>query len=460
MKESAEKVGGSFRDPSGFVFKRNGKLLRQVNLSYKKEFDKLISSGLYQELTEKGVLISHQVCEEEPLDAEKCYVVIAPEPVPFISYPYEWSFSQLKDAGLLTLEVARAALEKGMLLKDASAYNVQFVGGKPVLIDTLSFAVYKEGAPWEAYRQFCQHFVAPLALAAMVDIRLIQLMRIHIDGLPLDLASKLLPQKTRIGLSGVALHVHLHARTQRQFAGTETPASAVQLGKSALLNLLAGLEKTLNDLRWEPRGTEWGEYYSATNYSDRALKFKGETVGQFIEIARPSRVIDLGANDGLFSREASRRGIETVASDIDPAAVEKNYRVVKQMKEEKILPIVLDLTNPSGGIGWDDEERMSFFERGPFDLAMGLALIHHLAITNNVPLLAVARFFSRMGEWAILEFVPKSDSQVRRLLASRKDIFDTYTVEGFEEAFMSHFSLERKVPVPESDRILYLFRRK
>ena len=460
MSGPAERVGGSFRDPSGFVFSRGGKIFRQVNLSYRKEFDKLTSSGLYQELVDVGALIPHTLTEEKPVDAEKAYLVIAPERVPFVSYPYEWSFSQLKDAGLLTLRIALAALQKNMVLKDASAYNIQFVGGKPVLIDTLSFALYKEGAPWEAYRQFCQHFVAPLALAALVDIRLTQLMRVYIDGIPLDLASRLLPGKTRLGLSGLALHIHLHAKTQQRFSGTATPVGAVQLSKTALIGLLKGLEKTLQELKWEPKGTEWGEYYSATNYSNQALKSKGEIVGSFIEIAKPARVIDLGANDGLFSREASRRGIETVASDIDPAAVEKNYRVVKQTKEERILPIVLDLTNPSGGIGWANEERTSLVERGPFDLVMGLALIHHLVIANNVPLLSVAGFFGSMGKWAIVEFVPKTDSQVQRMLASRKDIFTSYTVEGFEKAFATVFSLEKKEPVPESDRILYLFKKK
>jgi len=460
MTSGTTRVGGSFRDPSGFVFTRDGVLHRQVNLSYRKEYDQLLSSGLYAELAAKGWLVQHEESTEKPAEPEIAYKVIRPARVPFISYPYEWSFSQLKDAGLLTLHIACAALAKGMLLKDASAYNIQFVNGKPILIDTLSFAIYKEGTPWEAYRQFCQHFVAPLALASMVDIRLIQLMRTYIDGIPLDLASKLLPQRTRIGLSGVALHVHLHARTQKQFAGAETPAAAVRLPKSALLNLLAGLEKTLNDLKWKPGGTEWGDYYSATNYSDRALMFKGETIGEFLEIARPNRVVDLGANEGLFSREAAKRGIETIAADIDPTAVEKNYRTVKKLKEEKILPIVLDLTNPSGGIGWANGERPGFFDRGSFDLAMGLALIHHLVIANNVPLPAVAKFFSSIGKWAILEFVPKSDSQVRRLLASRKDFFDTYTVEGFEKAFTSYFSLEKKVLLPESDRILYLFKRK
>ena len=461
MIEKVKKVGGSFRDPSGFVFRSDGKLFRQVNLSYKKEYDKLNSSGLYDILTEKGSLIRHHDSAEAAVDGEKSYKVIAPDPIPFISYPYEWSFSQIKDAALLTLEIARTALGKGMMLKDASAYNIQFVNGKPILIDTLSFAFYKEGAPWEAYRQFCQHFVAPLALAALVDIRLIQLLRVYIDGIPLDLASALLPARTSFGLSGLSLHIHLHAKTQKQFAGSKAAVgSSVKISKAALLNLLNGLQKTLRDLKWEPKGTEWGEYYSATNYSDESLRIKGEIVSRFIEKIKPQKTIDLGANTGLFSREASKRGSETIATDIDPAAVEKNYRTIRQLGQEKLLPLVIDLTNPSGDIGWANQERDSLLARAPFDLVMALALIHHLVIANNVPIPAVADFFARMGKWLIIEFVPKTDTQVKRLLASRKDIFDTYTVEGFEAAFSSVYSLEMKELIPGSDRILYLFKRK
>jgi 2-polyprenyl-3-methyl-5-hydroxy-6-metoxy-1,4-benzoquinol methylase len=461
MKPQTTRSGASFRDPSGFIFSRGGVLFRQVNHSYQREFDKLISSGLYDDLAATGKLVRHAETSEAPVDASLSYKVIRPETIPFISYPYEWSFSQLKDAAILTLEVTKSAIQKGMILKDASAYNIQFVDGSPVLIDTLSFGLYKEGKPWEAYRQFCQHFLAPLALAALVDIRLVQLLRVYIDGIPLDLASELLPQKTRIGLSGLALHIHMHARAQKQFADNTTAASsAVALGKSALLNLLNGLEKTVASLKWEPKSTEWGDYYNVTNYSDNALKQKGETVGGMIEQANPKTVWDLGANNGLFSREASKRGIETIASDIDPAAVEKDYLAIQKFGEKHLLPLVVDLTNPSASIGWAHQERDSLLARGPVDLVMALALIHHLAISNNVPLAKVAELLASAGHWAIVEFVPKSDSQVKRLLATRKDIFDSYSEEGFEKAFSILFKMEKKVSIPGSDRILYLFRRR
>lgn len=461
MTDGSEKIASSFRDPSGFLFKRDGVLYRQVNQSYQENYDQIIASGLSAELISKGQLVAHDEAEITPFEPDKAYKVIKPKRIPFISYPYEWSFSQLKDAALLTLEITKQALSKGMILKDASAYNIQFLDGKPILIDTLSFDLYQEGSPWEAYRQFCQHFVAPLGLASLVDIRLIQLMRVYIDGIPLDLASELLPGKTRLGLSGLALHIHMHARMQRQFANSNDaqPAEA-KLTKSALLNLLNGLRETINGLTWEAKGTEWGEYYNATNYSTEALRQKGKIVAGMIEAAAPATLWDLGANNGLFSREASKRGVLTVASDIDPAAVEKNYLAIKQNQEKNLLPLVIDLTNPSAAIGWANQERDSFSHRGPVDMVMALALIHHLAISNNVPFASLAAYFASLTKWAIVEFVPKSDSQVKRLLKTRKDIFTEYSENGFEEEFTRWFTIEQKVPVPGSQRTLYLLKKK
>jgi hypothetical protein len=140
--------------------------------------------------------------------------------------------------------------------------------------------------------------------------------------------------------------------------------------------------------------------------------------------------------------------------------VEKNYLAVKQYGEKHLLPLVIDLTNPSASIGWAHQERDSLLARGPVELVMALALIHHLAISNNVPLEKVAEFLASAGNWAVVEFVPKSDSQVKRLLATRKDIFDSYTEAGFEKAFDGYFKLVKKVPLQGSERTLYLFTKK
>ena len=191
-----QRVAGSFRDPAGFVFTRDGVLYRQVNESFRSNFEALSTSGLYDALTERGLLIRHEEVDEAPADPSVAAVVIRPERVPFISYPYEWCPGQLRAGAIATLEAQKVALEHGMTLRDASAYNIQFVGGRPVLIDTLSFEPAVEGRPWVAYRQFCQHFLAPLALTSQVDVRLNQLSRVHIDGIPLDLAAALLPGST------------------------------------------------------------------------------------------------------------------------------------------------------------------------------------------------------------------------------------------------------------------------
>ncbi|HYO67091.1 MAG TPA: hypothetical protein VEU33_13530, partial [Archangium sp.] len=207
----------SFRDPSGFVFRREGIVYRQVNDSYREDFALLQGSGLHAELVQAGQLIPHEEVDLGLAAAPGAHKVLRPRQLPFVSYPYEWSFSQLQDAALLTLDVQEKALARGLSLKDASAYNVQLVDGRPMLIDTLSFEKYEEGRPWVAYRQFCQHFLAPLALMSHTDVRLGQLLRLYIDGIPLDLASRLLPGRTRFSFA-LGMHVHAHARSQQKYA--------------------------------------------------------------------------------------------------------------------------------------------------------------------------------------------------------------------------------------------------
>jgi hypothetical protein len=383
------------------------------------------------------------------------FKVLQPELVPFISYPYEWSFSQLKDAALATLSIQRLALKAGMSLKDASAYNIQFVRGKATLIDTLSFEIYKEGQPWVAYRQFCQHFLAPLAIMALKDVRLNQLLRVYIDGLPLDLASELLPLKTRLNF-GLLTHIHLHASAQKKYAGAGVKSRGGGISKQAMTGLIDHLEATIKKLSWTPHGTEWGNYYDITNYSDAAFEHKKGLIREWANLVKPALIWDMGANNGVFSREVSTTGSYIVSFDIDPAAVEQNHLQMKSEKAENILPLLLDLANPSPAIGWANRERESFGMRGPADMILALAVIHHLAISNNVPLPQLAEFFANMGRWLVIEFVPKSDSQVEKLLASREDIFPNYTREGFEFAFKERFIVHQMVNVRESERVLYL----
>ena len=453
-------LSASFRDPSGFLFTDGGILYRQVNLVYATNYDHLMESGLYDKLVKAGLLIPHREVEQAPVEKDAAYKVLQPEVVPFISYPYEWSFSQYKDAALATLSIQKRALKVDMSLKDASAYNIQFMHGKPVLLDTLSFEVYQVGQPWVAYKQFCQHFLAPLALMALKDIRLGQLMRVYIDGIPLDLASQMMPGATRLNF-GLLTHIHIHAGAQKRYADAEIeqPKKRGGMSKQAMLGLIDSLQAAVKKLEWKPGGTEWGSYYDITNYSDSAFANKKEIIADWVKRVNPTVVWDIGANNGEFSRIASAEGIYTVSSDIDPTAVEQNYRRVRAEKEQNLLPLVLDLTNPSPGLGWANEERDSFIQRGPSDMVFVLALIHHLAISNNVPLPKLAEFFAGVGVWLVIEFVPKSDSQVQKLLKSREDIFDRYSKEEFEQAFGLFYKIQDTKPVKDSERTLYLLQK-
>jgi len=458
--ENQKILSSSFRDPSGFLFYQDEILYRQVNSSYKEEFDHLIDSGLYDKLVEQNLLISHHEVENLILSSDtSMYKIIQPKKLNFISYPYEWCFSEFKQAALTTLEIQKISLEYGMTLKDASAYNIQFINGKAIFIDTLSFEKYTEGQIWTPYKQFCQHFLAPLALMSHTDIRLNQLLRVYVDGIPLDLTSKLLGKGTRFSFSLLS-HIHMHAKSQKHYEDKPVTAKQKKLGKNSFVGLIESLNSGVKKLNWKPEGTEWAEYYSETNYSDVSFTEKKKIIDNALDKIKPTIVWDLGANTGIFSRISSEKGIDTISSDIDPAAVEKNFLNVNSKNENNILPLILDLTNPSPGLGWDNNERNSFLERGPVDLVFALALIHHLAISNNLPFYKIVQFFEKICNNLIIEFVPKNDSQVIKLLATREDIFNEYTIEKFEDEFQKSFSIEDKIKLEDSERFLYIMKKK
>lgn len=465
MAGSALAEAGSFRDPAGVVFRRDGVLLRQVNTVYEPTYRRLMDSGLYGALVEDGRLVSHEEVDQLPLDPEIAARVLRPRLVPLVSYPYEWCFGQLRDAALLTLSAQRTAMDHGLSLKDASAYNVQWFGSRPVLIDTLSFEPLDAGRPWVAYRQFCQHFLAPLALMSRVDVRLGQLLRVHLDGVPLDLASRLLPMSTRMR-PGLLIHLHAHATAQRSSArrqsasGTSAPAPAGRFSEAALRGLIDNLEGTVKSLRWEPGGTTWDGYYAHTNYSEAGFEDKRRIVTEWLETAKPATVWDLGANDGTFSRIAAGLEAYVASFDFDPSCVERNYREARSADSSNVLPLWLDLTNPSPALGWMHRERESWLGRGPADLVMALAVVHHLALGNNVPLPRLAEGLARCcGQWLIVEFVPKEDSQSARLLAAREDVFPDYDEASFLRAMSAHFEPVQAARPSGSLRTLHLLRR-
>jgi hypothetical protein len=457
-------LDSSFRDPSGFVFKRDGVIFRQIHKSYEAQYEHLMSSGLYDQLVSRKLLVPHEEVAGQGLSIENVYKIIKPQQIPYVSYPYEWCFSQLKDAALCTIEIQKLAIDYGMVLKDASAYNVQFIGSQCIFIDSLSFDFYSEGEPWVAYKQFCQHFVAPLSLMSKKDIRLSQLLRIYIDGLPLDLVSRLLPKTSWLNYS-LLTHIHLHSKTQQAFANvaaSEKPKiNSRKISKFSYKALMESIGSCVQNQKLKSSDTEWGEYYSDTNYIEDSMRNKEKMVLEFLRAipTRTSILHYLGSNNGHFSRVAAEAGFHVISQDIDPIAVEKNYRQAKSDRVNNILPLLQDLTNPSNDMGWALTERDSFLRRCEGVAVMALALIHHLAISNNVPLSKQSEFFATFADHLLIEFVPKEDSQVRRLLATRKDIFTEYSEAGFERAFKARFNILRKESIEGSHRKLYLLER-
>jgi hypothetical protein len=414
-------------------------------------------SGLAASLMADRLLIDHEAVDIGQAATAGAVAVIRPRELPLISYPYEWSFSQLREGALLTLELQRRALAAGLRLKDASAYNVQFDAGRPILIDTLSFEAGDPEQPWPAYRQFCEHFLAPLALIAYRDPRCGLMLRDFIDGIPVDFAARLLPARTRLK-PGLLAHLHFHAAAQRrsQTAGPSAEHRAPRrMSKTGQEAILDSLRRTVEGLRWQPTG-HWVQYGRQTSYSEGGAASKHAIVERMLDSTDARVVWDLGANVGTYSTVAAGRGRQVIAFDQDAGSVEHHWLTLSPEARASVLPLVMDLANPSPGLGWGLEERRSLVERGPADVIMALALIHHLAIGNNVPLDRVASLFARLGRSAIVEFVPKEDPMAQHLLAARKDVFPDYTLEAFRASFARHFRIIEEAPIDDSRRTLLL----
>jgi hypothetical protein len=451
---------GSFRDPNGFVFYRDGTVYRQLNRKHEDNYHRLVNSGLYESLVESKLLVPHKEVDVPPADRDDCFKIIQPERIPFLSYIHEWCFSQLKDAALVTLRIQKKALDFGMSLRDCSAYNIQFMECRPVLIDTLSFGIHEEGQPWGAYRQFCQHFLAPLMLMSRLDVRLNQLCVTELDGIPLHLARTLLSHRVYTSWPAF-LHIYLHARFEDYYSTRIVPKdrSAGRFSHYSFRGLIDSLENAVMRLKLKQRSSQWLTYAAeGQSYSDDSFDHKVQTVKAYLDKCKPTEVWDLGSNTGVFSRVASESASRIIAFDQDPYCVEANYLQVKPDRAN-ILPLVLNLSNPTPAIGWENQERRSLLQRASADTVLALALIHHLAITNNLPLPKLASFFAKICRWLIIEFVPKDDPKVQLLLTNREDIFPRYTIAAFEHEFGRLFSIETRTEIRSCKRTLFLMQR-
>ncbi len=421
-----------------------------------------MEGGLYSRLVAAGLLVPHEEADASVPCPPGFSQVIHPRQVPYISYAGEWCFSQLRDAALTTLRIQQRAVAEGMSLSDATSSNIQFLDGAAVWIDTSSLVRLRPETPWLAYGQFCREFLGPLALAARCHPDLQRVTELWMGGMPLHVVSRLLPRRTWLS-PGLLVHIHLHGWMERRTATRPRSAPNRNGGgysAGAHAGLAQSLMRTVRRLRPRRSAGKWSDYYGDADTGTEYVAAKRKLVAELLAMAAPKTVWDLGANVGTFSRVAREAGAQVVAWDSELSCVEDFYQACRARPEKGILPLLLDLTNPSPARGWDGTERPAWCDRGKPDLVMALALLHHLAIGNNVPLERLARFFARHSPWLLIEFVPKQDPRIHQMLALREDIFPGYTAAGFEHAFGAWFDTVRTVPVPRSERVLYLLRRR
>lgn len=442
----------SFRDPSGFVFQWNGNYYRQVNQVYSDDYDLLMNSGLHQHLVQSKLLLPHSETEDVIAEKNNWYKTLNPEQIAFITYPYEWCFTQLKDAALLTISILKTSIEYGMIIKDATPYNIQFINSTPVFIDTLSFEKYDANKAWVAYRQFCNMFLFPLYLEHYLKTDIQKTLIVYPDGIPVDITSKLLPLKSRTSV-GVWLHVYLQNTITRNASSKREDE---KFNKRKLLNLVNHLEATIYNLKGRNAGSGWDNYYSETISRNNYLGEKEKIFRNIIDKIDADSVLDLGANDGYFSKIFAEKGTQVIAVDSNSRSICALY----ESGTKNVLPLLLDVANPSPSIGLNNAERPAFHKRIRTDVVVALALIHHLIIGRNISLDVLAAWLSDISKILIIEFVPREDEKVQQMLASRKDIFGDYTAANFEHIFNKYFSIKQQQPVPGSGRIIYLMEKR
>ena len=452
MTTDTEVNPASYKDSAGFIFTHKQQSFRQVNQSYASRYDCLMQSGLYALLTGKKMLISHTEVAAIATGEGGAYKTLLPEQLEFISYPYEWAFAMLRDAALLTLQVNLLAIQKGMILKDASAFNVQFQHGRPVFIDTLSFELFDETKPWIAYPQFCRHFLFPLLLNHYCGFEAQQLLGIYLDGLPAAFTAKLLPFATRFKL-GTALHVHLQSRVGKV---KQAGQSGGKFDRGKTERLLLHLQSVITKLKYPSQKTTWNDYYSSTITSQQYLKEKEDVFLEMMQSLPVKKALDFGANDGHFSRLLAGLGISVVAADFDGACINRLYEQTRETGSLNIIPLMVNISNPPPATGFNNKERPAFLQRIKADLVVALALIHHLHFTENLPLAKMADMFHHITErYLLIEFVPPADEKVT-VIAERKGATDEmYNEALFEHAFKTRFRILQKRAL-SAGRILYL----
>jgi SAM-dependent methyltransferase len=460
----AEYDPGSFRDPESRVLVGEETICRGLSEAALCDWEALEATRFFPKAMAEGRIV--ETTRTPPEEIQHCFqapaqdwaAILEHRRVPFLSYPYEWSFGMLKDAALLQLDLLLDALGEDLILKDASAFNTQWIGSRPIFIDVGSFKRFGPGEPWEWYRQFCQMFLFPLQLQAYKGVAFQPWLLGSIDGIVPEQMSRLLSKRDLLR-PGVLLHVVMQARLQERYGGTDRSiredlrkggfsAEMVRSTVVRMRNLVAGLD-------WKVGRSEWSEYSEEHSYRDEDFSLKEDFVAEVAGRQRWKQVWDLGCNTGHFSRLAARHCDCVIAMDIDHLAVERLYRRLRSENEEKILPLVMNLARPSPGLGWRGEERRSLLSRGRPDLTLCLALIHHLVLSATIPIPEVLRLLASLGGDLVIEFPTRDDPMVEKLLLHKGQKHEGYNRQEFERHLSAAFSVKKSTKLGSGTRYLY-----
>lgn len=443
----------SYRDRDGFMVQRPSGWRRYVGFSYAERYQQLMRSGLYQKLVTEGLLIPHVELDMDETEKNRFYRILVPERIPFISLPYEWTAEQWKEATLTFLRINTLCMEQGMILKDATPFNLTFYQGHCVFFDTLSFDTYTDGDPWIAYRQFCEMMLGPVSLMYFNDTDWGRLTVSQINGLSLAFISSHLPLQSWCN-PVLLLHIHLHARAKKSRAASTKKTFT----REKLLVLWDLIHKSVAQWKTRERAVVWSNYYDTTILSDTYLESKTKILSNWLSTINCTNVVDIGSNDGHFTLLASDYAQQVIAVESDHGCVEKLRDAINKKQLTHIETVVADIAAPTPAIGWENEERSSLLQRLSGDMVLMLAVIHHLCIGANIPMAFVARLAARITtRYAIVEFVPRTDPKVAEMLRYRKDIFDDYQEAHFQASFGQYFTLVDVADCTTTDRKLYLW---
>jgi len=457
---------GSFRDRTSRVLLHDGHVFRVLDQNALQEWRHVKEQGFYKECVK-----SHNVINSREHKLSKFNIssylthqweaLLEHERIPFISYPYEWSFEMLKDAALLHLDLLHQALSSDILLKDSTPYNIQWRGTSPIFIDTASFIKSLDSTAWSGYRQFLSAFLFPLMLQSYKGIPFQPWLRGCLEGIDASDLRRAMSIRD-LFRPGVLMHVVLQAKLQDRYNKSVNNAQDTLrnagFNKELIIHNVVNLKRIINMLQWKQSRSTWSNYVNEHNYSSKDMEEKKTFVRKIISLNKYKTVWDLGCNTGTFSQIAAKNAEYVVAIDYDPLTIDHLYRSFKDTNNTKILPLVGNLTDPSPGIGWRNMERKPLLERGKPDLIMGLSLIHHLVIGANVPLDEVIQWFAEAGSDLLIEYVDRKDLMTQKLLLNKEDHYSDYTQDNFEQLLAKHFINVEKKPLESGTRTLYFAR--